>query len=130
MDFQHYGKIDFSKCVNIAVKLITSIAGDSEQQTHTDFAKEVNSLINLSQFHYSAIVSLEENTRLLIGPLRVSVDISLHSMLLSRGDMEHAGAAYSVNCSYRHLVVAEIEKGSREQVGLITGVYARSQINF
>jgi hypothetical protein len=89
-------KIVFSKCVHIVVKVLTSTAGDPEQQTHTDFETDKRSLTNLSEFNYSAIISLEENTRLLIGPLRVSVDIPLHSMLLFRGDMEHAGAAYSV----------------------------------
>lgn len=87
---------DFSKYVHIAVNFFSSISGDPEQQTYTDFAQEVNSLTNLSEFHYSAIVSLEENTHLLIGPLRVSVDIPLHSMPLFRGDMEHARAAYTV----------------------------------
>jgi hypothetical protein len=34
-------QIVFTKCVHIAVKLITSIAGDPEQQTHTVSQKKL-----------------------------------------------------------------------------------------
>ena len=89
-------KIVFSKCVHIVVKLLTSIAGDTEQVTHRDFRNDDQPLTTLSEFNYSAIKCLEENTRLLVGKLRVSIDIPLYSMLIFRGDMFHAGAAYSV----------------------------------
>lgn len=89
-------KIVFSKCVHVVVKLITSVAGDPQQALHRDFDKEDRPVSTLSEFHYSAIISLEENTRLIVGSLRESINIPLHSMLLFRGDMIHAGAAYTV----------------------------------
>ena len=88
-------KIVFSKCVHIVVKLLTSFPGDPQQPLHQDFDKEKKPVPNLSEFHYSAIVSLEENTRLIVGRLRESIDIPLHSMLIIRGDMLHAGAGYT-----------------------------------
>ena len=75
-------KIVFSKCVHIVVKLLTSVPGDPQQPLHRDFDKEKRPVPNLSEFHYSAIVSLEENTRLIVGRLGESIDIPLHSMLI------------------------------------------------
>lgn len=88
-------KIGFSKCVHLDVKLLTSFAGDPQQALHKDFDKEIKPVVRLSEFHYSAIVSLEKDTRLTVGPLKESINIPLHSMLLFRGDMLHAGAAYT-----------------------------------
>ena len=88
-------KIVFSKCIHVVVKLLTSVAGDPQQALHRDFDKEDRPVSSLSEFHYSAIISLELNTRLIVGSLRESIDIPLHSMLLFRGDMLHAGAAYT-----------------------------------
>lgn len=89
-------KIVFAKCDIIVAKLLISTDGDEEQLTHLDFEREeTNYVTMLSEFHYSAIISIEENTRLLVGESRKSVDIPLYSMLLFRGDMPHAGAGYS-----------------------------------
>ena len=76
-------------------KLITSSPGDPQQPLHRDFDKEKKPVPNLSEFHYSAIVSLEENTRLIVGRLGESIDIPLHSMLIFRGDMLHACVGYT-----------------------------------
>ena len=88
-------KIIFSKCVHTVVKLLTSLAGDTQQALHCDFDKKKKQVSSLCEFHYSAIVCLEKNTRLIVGLRRESIDIPLHSMLLFRGDMVHAGAAYT-----------------------------------
>jgi hypothetical protein len=80
----------------IVVKLLRSELGDTEQLTHVDFDVEnANNVEDLSEFNYSAIISIQPNTKLLVGKSRKSVDIPLHSMLFFRADMPHAGAGYS-----------------------------------
>lgn len=54
-------------------------------------------LLYLSAFHYSAVISVEETTRLLLGKALEGILIPLHSMIFFRGDIMHAGAAYSVS---------------------------------
>jgi hypothetical protein len=86
----------FSGCCNITVKLLNSKAGDKAQDNHTDYVPEaVKPIKSLSAFHYSALISLEENTTLLVGRGRKTVSIPLHSMIFFRGDMPHAGAGYT-----------------------------------
>lgn len=88
--------IVFPKCDNIVVKLLTSQSGDKEQDIHTDFHKiqTTRPMKDLSAFHYSALISFEANTRLLCDAELKEVAIPLYSMLLFRGDFQHAGAAY------------------------------------
>ena len=86
-------KIAFSECYHIVVKLLKSEQGDTQQISHTDYVPQFNSLRSLSHFHYSAIMNIEENTKLIVGESEV-VKIPLHSMLFFRGDMVHAGAEY------------------------------------
>ena len=91
--------IVFPKCDNIVVKLLTSQAGDKEQDIHTDFHKTETtpSVKDLSAFHYSALVSFEANTRLICvmsDTEKKEVSIPLYGMLLFRGDFRHAGASY------------------------------------
>jgi hypothetical protein len=64
--------------------------------THSDFVQaRSTSVRTLSHFHYSATISLEDNTQLLVGKFR----IPLHAMLFFRGDMPHAGAGYPLRNS-------------------------------
>jgi hypothetical protein len=87
----------FSKCNHLVVKLLKSKAGDAAQDIHTDFIPTTTtpSIKDLSAFHYSAIISFEENTRLLCHVEEKEVNIPLYSMLFFRGDFIHAGAAYA-----------------------------------
>jgi hypothetical protein len=90
----------FSECEHILVKKLMSKAGDIEQITHLDFVQaRSTSVRTLSHFHYSAIISLEDNTQLLVGKSRIPVYIPLHAMLFFRGDMPHAGAGYPLGNS-------------------------------
>ena len=55
----------FGGCCNITAKLLNSKAGDTAQRNHTDYVPDKTApLKTLSVFHYSALVSLEENTTL------------------------------------------------------------------
>ena len=89
----------FPACSAIEVKMLKSEAGDTEQLTHTDYVpgRIQTNLLHLNAFHYSAVISVEENTRLLVGKALEEVSIPLHSMIFFRGDMLHAGAAYSTS---------------------------------
>ena len=82
----------FSGCSNITVKLLNSKAGDKAQDSHTDYVPDrATPIESLSAFHYSALISLEEDTTLLVGRGSKTVSIPLHSMIFFRGDMPHAG---------------------------------------
>ena len=87
----------FPECTELAVKVLRSESGDPAQLTHRDFAPTHNTKLmqNLKGFHYSAIVSLQNSTNLLVGPERELINIPRASMLLFRGDMYHAGASYN-----------------------------------
>jgi hypothetical protein len=84
----------FPLCRTVNLKVLKSQAGDTPQTTHTDYVPPDMKIriANLQEFHYSAVISIEENTRLLVGKSRSSVDIPLHGMIFFRGDMLHAGA--------------------------------------
>ena len=101
-------KIVFPDCLTIKVKLLHSEAGDTAQLTHTDYVPSnlQPSKLLLKKFHYSAVISIEENTELLVGESRLVVKISLHSILFFRGDMLHAGAGYLKENSRLFLSVA------------------------
>lgn len=91
----------FPACSEIEVKMLKSEAGDTQQLIHTDYAPEgiATPIRHLSGFLYSAVISLEKNTKLLVGECLKEIKIPMHSMIFFRGDMLHAGAAYSVpNC--------------------------------
>jgi hypothetical protein len=89
-------RIVFPQCTSMVVKMLKSKAGDTAQITHTDYVPEVKpvQLKHLKAFHFSAIISIEHDTRLLISKAREEIEVPLHSMVLFRGDMLHAGAAY------------------------------------
>ena len=76
------------------MKLLHSEAGDTAQLTHTDYVPSnlQPSKLLLKKFHYSAFISIEENTELLVGESRLVVKIPLYSIHFFRGDMLHAGA--------------------------------------
>lgn len=86
----------FPICNHIVIKLLTSLAGNKEQDLHTDFVPDetTNAIRTLREFHYSAIISIQEDTKLIVGAGKEMVDIPNHSMLFFRGDMVHAGAGY------------------------------------
>lgn len=93
-------KVVFRECKYIVAKMLVSKPGDKEQITHLDFVQDDFAIIRtLSHFHFSAIISLEEGTELLVGKSRIPVSIPLHSMLFFRGDMPHAGAGYPLGNS-------------------------------
>ena len=86
----------FSGCCNITVKLLKSKPGDIAQDKHTDYVPDKATPIkSLSAFHYSALISLEDDTTLLVGRGSKTVSIPLHSMIFFRGDMPHAGDGYT-----------------------------------
>jgi hypothetical protein len=91
-------KLVFPLCTERKLMLLTSEAGDVAQTTHTDYVTPEAKfrIANLQEFHYSAVISIEQNTRLLVGESRKSIDIPLRAMLFFRGDMLHAGAGYPV----------------------------------
>ena len=86
----------FPKCDKLLVKLLKSQAGDTAQELHTDFTptQTTTAIKDLSGYHYSALISFEENTRLLCDTEKKEIHIPLFSMILFRGDFRHAGAAY------------------------------------
>lgn len=86
----------FPECVHVAIKLLKSRAGDLSQSTHLDHQNHLPLPSKLSEFHYSAIISIEDSTSILVGKTdnQVSYDIPKYSMFLFRGDLPHAGAGY------------------------------------
>lgn len=90
-------KYVFPECVHVSVKILKSRPGDPPQLTHLDHQNHLRIPSKLSEFHYSAIISIENGTCLLVGKTdeQVSYDIPIHSMLLFRGDLPHAGAGYA-----------------------------------
>ena len=91
----------FPMCDHIVLKLLTSKAGDAEQATHEDFVPDesTGTMQNLKCFHFSAVISIQDKTELLIGEARETVQIPLYSMLFFRGDMPYARAGYLVENS-------------------------------
>lgn len=87
----------FPGCSNVAVKLLVSSSGDEEQLTHTDFNYEsINRRVrSYKDFHYSALVAIEEGSHLLVGKNREKVDIPMNGMIFWRGSCPHAGGGYS-----------------------------------
>jgi hypothetical protein len=91
-------KLVFPLCTERKLKLLTSEGGDVAQTNHTNYVTPEAKIriANLQEFHYSAVISIEQNTRLLVGESRKSIDIPLRAMLFFRDDMLHAGAGYPV----------------------------------
>ena len=89
-------KCVFPGCTEVKVKIITSLAGDPAQDTHTDYDTKfiINRVHDLKHFHYSAIVAIEDGTHLLTETDRKRVDIPKNSMIVFRGDFPHAGGEY------------------------------------
>lgn len=114
-------KIIFPSSPNILVKILRSKAGDPAQLTHTDYVSHetYTPLHNLKQFHYSAVISIQADTRLLIGVSRKEIDIPLHSMIFFRGDMFHAGAAYSTSHSRLFVSVSSVSFPATENVNVL-----------
>lgn len=85
----------FPGCKSINAKILRSMAGDVPQALHRDRAPTASTkaIKNLSSCHYSAVISFEDDTRLIIG--KKEIDIQRFSMLSFRGDMDHAGAGYT-----------------------------------
>jgi hypothetical protein len=85
----------------VKLKLLKSQGGDTPQTTHTDYVPPDMKMCiaNLQEFHYSAVISTEENIKILFGKSRSSVDIPLHGMIFFRGDMLHACASYLTDSS-------------------------------
>ena len=69
--------------------------------------------------HYSALISLEENTTLLVGKGRKTASIPLHSMIFFRGDMTHAGAGYTEENSRLFISVSSAAFPATEDVSLV-----------
>ena len=87
----------FPECTEMEFKLITSVAGDTQQRLHEDFTPTAftKRMQNLKGFHYTGIISLQNNTKLIVGEDKELVNIPRSSMLFFRGDMSHAGASYN-----------------------------------
>lgn len=93
--------IVFPGCQNQCVKMIKSLPNDLPQLTHTDFDVSLinNRVSTLSAFHYSVIITLQDETHLLIGTERVRQNIPVNSMIMFRGDLPHAGGGYAADNS-------------------------------
>ena len=87
----------FPECKEMEFKLIRSVAGDTQQRLHEDFTPTAftKRMQNLKGFHYTGIISLQNNTKLIVGEDKELVNIPRSSMLFFRGDMSHAGASYN-----------------------------------
>jgi hypothetical protein len=105
----------------VKLKVLKSQAGDTPQTTHTDYVPPDMKIriANLQEFHYSAVISIEENTRLLVGKSRSSVDIPLHGMIFFRGDMLHAGAGYITHNSRLFMSVSSRPFPATNDVSLL-----------
>ena len=114
----------FPMCDHIVLKLLTSKAGDVEQATHEDFVPDesTGTMQNLKSFHFSAVISIQENTELLIGEIRLVVHIPMYSMLFFRGDMPHAGAGYLVENS--RLLISASSKSFPKTDGVFLHTYS------
>ena len=86
-------KVVYNESSTIKIKLLKA-KGVEAQTTHYDLVQGLTSVNKVAAFHYSAFISFQADTKLLIGEDRVEVDIPPFSMLFFRGDMCHAGAGY------------------------------------
>ena len=59
----------FPGCTELVVKVITSAIGDTAQSTHHDFAatEYTKRMQNLARFQFSAIISVQDGTTILVG---------------------------------------------------------------
>ena len=74
----------FPHCPNLVIKLLKSARGDPAQVNHSDFAPDDSntaSITDLKSYHYSAIISIQDDTRLLIGESRIEAHIPKYSMI-------------------------------------------------
>ena len=112
----------FPKCIHYNVKCLTSYSGDIAQDLHQDFVPDDSTCVmhDLKVFHFSAIVSIQNGTKLIIGSEKEIVPIPLYSMLLFRGDMTHAGAGYDEENSRIFISVSSELFPQRDGVLLIT----------
>jgi hypothetical protein len=81
---------------NVNLKLLKSQAGDTSQTTHTDYVPPDMKIriANLQEYNYSAVISIEDSTNILVGKSSSTVDIPFHGIIFFRGDMLHAGAGF------------------------------------
>lgn len=73
-------KVAYKECSTVKVKLLKSTGGDKAQTTHYDLVQGLTTVNKVAAFHYSALISLQADTKLLIGEDRVEVDIPPFSM--------------------------------------------------
>jgi hypothetical protein len=111
----------FPLCRTVKLKILKSQAGDTPQTTHTNYVPGVMKmrLANLQEFHYSAVISIEESSKILVGKSRSSVDIPLHGMIFFRGDMLHAGAGYHTDHSRLFMSVSSRPFPATNDVSLL-----------
>ena len=89
-------KLVFPGCTRTNVKMLHSSAHDIAQDTHTDYnyGAILERVRSFKDYHYSAIIAIEEGSHLLVGKERVKIVIPKNSMLFWRGDLPHAGGGY------------------------------------
>ena len=87
----------FPGCKSITAKILKSTKGDVPQALHQDYspAESPKAIKSLSRYHYSAVISFDNDTRLIIGDKNEEICIPRLSMIFFRGDMSHAGAGYT-----------------------------------
>ena len=73
----------------------------------------------VAAFHYSTLISLEADTKLLIGEDRVEVDIPPFSMMFLREDMCHTGAGYKRSNSRLFISASSLPFPVTENVHLV-----------
>jgi hypothetical protein len=90
-------KTVFPDCTEMAVKIMRSVGDDTQESIHNDFTPTVTTkrMQNLKGFHYSGIISLRNDTKLIVGEENEPIDIPRASMLFFRGDIPHADASYN-----------------------------------
>lgn len=112
-------KVVYNECSTIKVKMLKSNGSDKAQTTHYDLVQGLTSVNKVAAFHYSALISLQADTKLLIGEERVEVDIPPFSMLFFRGDMCHAGAGYKRSNSRLFISASSLPFPATEDVHLV-----------
>ena len=80
-------RVVFPDRTEIALKVIRSESGDTPQLTHNNFAPthHTKMIQNLKGFHYSAIISFQNGTHLIVGEENKSMYIPRSSIVFFKG---------------------------------------------
>lgn len=108
----------FSQTKIITLDLITSRNNDKPQTSHTDLVSHPR-VIDLARYHYSAVIAMSDDTKILITEARISTNIPKFGMILFRGSFLHAGAGYTHENSRLFLSISSDLHPVSDSVGII-----------